>query len=93
LYMDHEKNTNPNYLNGGAPEKYKDGKGGYLMAYKIDDATGNTERHTIADIKDIKGTEAFQFKTSRIFDAADNTFLLEVYIKGKEDTLIKMVLN
>jgi hypothetical protein len=63
------------------------------MAYKIDDATGNVERHTIADIKDIKGTEAFQFKTSRIFDAADNTFLLEVYIKGKEDTLIKMMLN
>lgn len=93
LYIDHEDNTNPNYLTGGAPKQYLDNKGGYLMAYKIDDATGNAERHTIADIKDIKGTEAFQFKTSRIFDAADNTFLLEVYIKGKEDTLIKMVLN
>lgn len=92
LYMDHEKNAGLNFKTG-APEKYRDGRGGYLTAYKIDDVTGNVEKHTIADIKDIKGTEAFQFKASRIFDAADKTFLLEVYIKGKEDTLVKMVLN
>jgi outer membrane lipoprotein-sorting protein len=93
LYVDHQENTNPDYLNAGVPKIYNDNEGGYLMAYKIDDATGNTERHTIADVKDIKGIEAFQFRTTRIFDADDNTFLLEVYLKGKEDTLIKMVLN
>lgn len=93
LYIDHEDNTNPDYLADRAPKSYTDTRAGYLMAYKIDDATGNTERHTIADTKHINGIEAFQFRTSRIFEAADNTFLQEIYIKGKEDILIKMVLN
>jgi hypothetical protein len=93
LYVDNEENTNPDYVTGGVPKIYEDNLGGYLMAYKIDDATGNTERHTIADLKDIKGIEAFQFKTSRIFDADDSTFLLEIYLRGKEDTMVKMMRN
>jgi len=66
--------------------------GGYLTAYKIDDATDNIEKHTITDVRDIKGTEAHQFRASRIFDAGEKTFLLEIYIKGKEDTMLKMEL-
>ena len=44
------------------PSKHEDGKGGYLTAYKIDDVTGAIEKHSIFDITDIKGTEAYQLK-------------------------------
>lgn len=91
LYLDNVKNANLNLTE--VPEKHQDGKGGYLTAYKVDDITGAIEKHSIFDITDIKGTEAFQFRTPRIFEAKDKTFLLEVYIKGKEDTMIKMALK
>lgn len=90
LYLDNPKNLNLQLSE--VPAKHEDEKGGFLTAYKIDDATGAIEKHTVLDIKDIKGTEAYQFKTSRIFDASDKAFMLEIYIKGKEDTMVKMEL-
>jgi hypothetical protein len=91
LFLDNIKNADIGI--NEVPAAHQDGKGGFLTAYKIDDATGNIEKHNIFDIKDINGTEAFQFRTTRIFDAADKTFMLEVYIKGKEDTMVKMELT
>jgi hypothetical protein len=91
LYLDNLKNADIQLSD--IPEKHMDGKGGYLTAYKIDDATGAIEKHSICNILDINGTEAFQFKTSRIFEAADKVFMLEIYIKGKEDTMVKMELT
>jgi len=91
LYLDNPKNIDLQLSE--VPAKHEDNKGGWLTAYKIDDATGNIEKHTVCDIRDIKGTEAFQFKTSRIFNAGDKTFLLEIYIKGKQDTMVKMQLT
>ncbi len=91
LYLDNPKNIDMQLSE--VPAKHEDNKGGWLTAYKIDDATGNIEKHTVCDIRDIKGTEAFQFKTSRIFNAGDKTFLLEIYIKGKEDNIVKMQLT
>ncbi len=91
LYLDNPKNINLQLSE--VPAKHEEGRGGYLTAYKIDDATGNIEKHTITDVHDIKGTEAFQFKTSRIFQASDKNFLLEIYIKGKEDTMVKLQLT
>ena len=90
LYLDNPKNIDLQLAE--VPAKHEEGRGGYLTAYKIDDATGNIEKHTICDVHDIKGTEAFQFKTSRIFQASDKNFLLEIYIKGKEDTMVKLQL-
>ncbi|MEO8086458.1 MAG: hypothetical protein ABI763_06545 [Bacteroidota bacterium] len=91
LYLDNPKNIDLQLSE--VPAKHEEGRGGYLTAYKIDDATGNIEKHTITDVHDIKGTEAFQFKTSRIFQASDKNFLLEIYIKGKEDTMVKLQLS
>jgi len=90
LFLDNVKNADLGI--DEVPERHKDGRGGFLTAYKLDDATGAIEKHSIFDITDIQGTEAFQFKTSRIFEAADKVFILEVYIKGKQDTMIKMQL-
>ncbi len=91
LFLDNIKNANLGV--DDVPEKHSDGRGGYLTAYKIDNATGTFEKHSIFDIEDIKGKEAFQFRTSRIFDAGDKIFMLEVYLKGKEDTMVKMELT
>jgi hypothetical protein len=91
LFLDNVKNANLGI--NDVPERHKDGRGGFLTAYKLDDATGAIEKHSIFDITDIQGTEAFQFKTSRIFETGDKVFMLEIYIKGKEDTMIKMELK
>ncbi len=91
LYLDNVKNANISM--DEVPKEHVDQRGGYLTAYKLDDATGAIEKHSIFDITDIKGTEAYQFRTSRIFDAFDKVFMLEVYIKGKEDTMIMMELT
>ncbi|MDH5368297.1 MAG: hypothetical protein OEW67_15065 [Cyclobacteriaceae bacterium] len=74
------------------PKKHADGKGGFLTAFKIDDKTGAIEKHSILNVLDINGIEAFQFATSRILEVKDGVFLLETYIKGKKDTMIKMEL-
>jgi hypothetical protein len=90
LYLDNVKNANLSLAD--VPDKHSDGRGGYLTAYKIDDVTGAIEKHSILNIDDINGIEAFQFKTPRIFEGKDKVFLLEIYIKGKMDTVVKMEL-
>ncbi len=90
LYLDNVKNADISL--DEVPKEHVDQRGGYLTAYKVDDNTGAVEKHSIFDINDIKGTEAFQFRTSRIFDAFDKVFMLEIYIKGKEDTMVMMEL-
>jgi len=90
LYLDNVKNASIGM--DQVPVKHLDGKGGFLSAYKLDNTTGDVTKHTIFDITDVKGIEAFQFNTSRIFDVSSNIFMLEVYMKGKKDTMIKMEL-
>lgn len=91
LYLDNIANASISL--GEVPAEYKDGKEGYLTAYQIDEATGNIEKYTIVNILDINGVEAFQFKTSRIFDAAEKIFLLEIYMRDKQDTMVKLELK
>ncbi len=91
MYLDNIKNADISL--DKAPEKHQDGKGGYLTSYKIDDVTGAVTKASILDIKDINGIEAFQFKTPRIFDATGKIFMLEIYMKGKQDTMVKMELK
>lgn len=75
------------------PAVHKDGKGGFLTSYKIADDSGESEKYTIANILDIDGTEAHQFSPSRIFKVDESVFLLEMYIKGKKDNMVKMEFN
>ncbi len=91
MFVDNRKNAT---LKMDKPaEPHKGGFGGYLTAYKIDDATGEIEKHLILDLTDIDGVKAYQFTVTRIFKALDKTFLLEVYIKGKKDMMVKMELK
>jgi hypothetical protein len=77
------------------PAAHKDGMGGFLTAYKVDDETGKVEKHTILDMVKVDGSKmrAHQFNVKRIFEAEDKVFLLEIYIKGKKDAMIKMELK
>lgn len=76
-----------------APLEHKNGAGGYLTAFKINDADGTIERHTIAELENMDGITAYQFQVTRILGIANKTFLLEVYKKDKEDANIKITLN
>ncbi len=77
------------------PAAHKDGLGGFLTAYKVDDETGKVEKHTILDMVKVDGAKmrAHQFNVKRIFEAEDKVFMLEIYIKGKKDAMIKMELK
>lgn len=93
LYVDNPKNAE--LAMDKVPAEHKDGLGGFLTAYKIDDETGAIEKHTILDLVKVDGNKmrAYQFNVKRIFEAAEKTFLLEIYIKGKKDALVKMELT
>jgi hypothetical protein len=91
MFIDNPKNTDLP-LNK-PPVEHKNGSGGYLTAFKVNDATGAVERHTIAELENMDGVKAYQFQVTRITGVADNTFLLEVYKKEKEDAMIKMQLK
>ncbi len=78
---------------GGIPTAHKDGLGGWLTTYKINNASGALEKHTLFDLKNIKGKNGFQFKPWRIIKAQEGVFLVEVYIKGKKDMMVKMKLK
>lgn len=91
LFLDNVNNLDlpPNK----APKIHEDGRGGFLTAYKLNDEDGAYDKISIFDLKDVMGINVFQFRPSRIIQVAPNEFVVEVYKKGKEDLLIKMVLE
>lgn len=91
LFLDNVKNANLTIAK--APVPHKDGAGGFLTAYKLDDATGEIEKHNILDVRDLQGVKLYQFNTTRIFNVSDTLFLLETYIKNKRDMMIKIELT
>lgn len=91
LFIDNPKNSDLT-LNQD-PFVHQNGRGGYLTAFRLSDTDGTVERHTVADLLDLDGIKAYQFKVTRINNVADKTFLLEVYKKDKEDAMIKITLN
>lgn len=93
LYVDNPKNAE--LAIDKVPAEHKDGMGGFLTAYKVDDETGKVEKHTILDLVKVDGKKmrAYQFNVKRISQAEDKVFMLEIYIKGKKDAMIKMELK
>ena len=93
LYIGNPKNAD--IQRDEVPAAHKDGMGGFLTAYKVDDETGKVEKHTILDMVKVDGNKmrAYQFNVKRIYEAEDKVFMLEIYIKGKKDNMIKMELN
>lgn len=90
LFVDNPKNEN--LPENKVPEDHKNGLGGYITAYKVNDSDGAAERHTVADLNNIKGQKAYQLSITRICGTQSGTFLMEIYKKGKEDAMVKMEL-
>jgi ribosomal protein L21E len=90
LYMDNIENANIPI--DSIPKPYKDGNEAFLSAYVVDDETGSVEKHVILTMKNIKGIKAYQFNAGRIFNLKENVFMIEIYIKDKKDTMVKLEL-
>jgi hypothetical protein len=91
LFLDNIKNYN--LALNKIPERHSDGRGGFLTGYKVDKLSGKTSRISIFDTRNAQGTALYQFATDRIIQVGDNAFVLECYIKGKNDVMIKVVLK
>jgi len=59
----------------------------------VSDVDGKFERLNVLNLENVNGIEAFQFATSRMFKISNKIFMLDIYMKGKEDTMIKMQLK
>ena len=75
------------------PKKHSDRQGGYLTAVKIADNDGSVRKGSILNARDVEDFTVSQFATHRVMKTSENTFVLEVYKKKKEDILIKVTLN
>lgn len=75
------------------PKQHSDGQGGYLTAVKISDADGTLKKGSILNSRDVEDFKIYQFATKRIVKTSEDSFLLEVYKKQKEDIMIKVVLK
>jgi hypothetical protein len=63
------------------PAGHSDGAGGFLTAYKIDDATGAVSKVSLFDLRDVYGINVYQFKIGRIVQTGPNEIIVEVYKK------------
>jgi len=89
VYLDNVKNINLSL--DKIPALHTDGMGGYLTAYKVNDATGNVSKGSILDTRKVKAKLAVhQFSNNRVVKTAEDEFVVEVYKKKKEDVLIKV---
>ena len=88
LYLDNIKNLNLP-LNK-YPAKHSSGRGGFLTAYKINDASGDVSKLSLFDLRDVKGTAVYQFNTSRIVQSSEKELIVELYKKKKQDILIRI---
>jgi len=89
IYLDNIKNIKLPL--DKAPAYHTDKMGGYLIACKINNTTGDVTKGAIFDSRKLKGgLAAYQFKTGRVEQTKENEFVVEVYKKKKEDILIKV---
>jgi hypothetical protein len=91
VYLDNVKNINLPL--DKEPKVHQDGSGGYLTAVKIADADGALTKGSVLNSRDVEDFNIYQFSTERIVKTSENSFLLEVYKKKKEDIMIKVDLK
>ncbi|MBI5541618.1 MAG: hypothetical protein HY951_16280 [Bacteroidia bacterium] len=90
LYIDNVKNMQLD--TDESAKQHINGMGGYLTAYKLNDATGEASKFSILNTKNVNGIEIFQFSINRLIPISLHSFVFEVYKKQKEDILIKVTL-
>ncbi len=88
LFLDNEKNIALPVTK--VPAVHRDGAGGFLTAYTINDKTGDVKKISILDTRNVEGMEIYQFTPRRIKETSPTSFVFEAYKKKKEDLLIKV---
>lgn len=91
VYLDNLKNLT--LQKNQNPKTHVSGVGGYLTACKINDRTGEIEKHSIFDTRKVKGITAAQFGINRMVQTREDELIMEVYKKGKQDVLLRVKLN
>ena len=91
LFLDNVKNINLPI--DKTPAMHSDGQGGYLTAVKISDLDGVNSKASILNGRDIEDFQMHQFSVNRVFKTSENSFMLEVYKKKKEDIMIRVEMN
>lgn len=91
VYLDNIKNINLPF--DKKPALHSDGQGGYLTAVKIPDADGISKKASVFNGRDIEDFQMHQFSVNRVLKTGENSFMLEIYKKKKEDVLIKVIMN
>lgn len=90
MFLDNENNLN--LAANEVPAKHMDGAGGFLTAYKVNDASGAVSKIQLTDTRNVNGMEVYQFAPYRIMATDVNTVVFEAYKKKKEDILVKIEL-
>jgi hypothetical protein len=91
MFVDNPKNEN--LSENKVPEAHKNGMGGWLTAFEVSDVDGSANRHTLIDLGNIPGGKnAYQFQVTRICKSDAKNFMMEVYLKGKEDGMVTIKL-
>ncbi|MCB9252354.1 MAG: hypothetical protein H6605_07780 [Flavobacteriales bacterium] len=91
VFLDNVKNMNLDA--NKTPATHRDGAGGFLTAYAIENEEGEVSKVSILDIKDAQGISIKQFSVGRIIGLGSGEFLFEAYKKKKEDILVKVTLK
>ena len=91
VFLDNVKNIN--LAIDKAPALHLDGQGGYLTAVKIADSDGSLTKSSILNGRDLEDFQMHQFSVDRVLKTSENSFMLEVYKKKKEDVMIKVVMK
>lgn len=87
LYFDHLDNAQLPENKDKMP-RHLGGAGGMMTLFSVNDITGEKQRYNLFEITDIDGVSSYQFNVSNIL-VKDLTFVSEVYIKKKKDSLLK----
>lgn len=88
VFLDHEENKNLK-INEITAKRLKS-KETVLTAYKINKASGHTEKIILLDSKLVNGKQIYRITSERVLEASDTELIFEAYKKDNEDVLIKI---
>ena len=91
LFLDNVKNMQLEM--DKVPAGHTDGLGGFLTAYKLNKASGQTSKTSVFDTRKVEGIALYQFSVNRILQTNPAEFVVEAYMKKKKDILLKVKLR
>ena len=64
-----------------------------IMSDRLDEVSGEVVRSAILDPEEVNGTKLYQLSLDRLVRVGNAEMLMEAYIKGKEDVLIRIAVK